>query len=326
MSSRPPARRHVRPGSDPRLPEPADSQPERLSNRAHVSAARTEAAMSLAERRRRRRLQRAVSENEQIPATQPRGVPRRVYVSMRWFSALIVLALLVVLGVLFTQNAFFIHEISVGGTKYLTPPEIFERSGLASVHLFWVDPAQVSATLEQDPSIANASVEVGWPPNLVQIIVTEREPALIWEQAGVRVWVDVRGKVMALRQDLNSLVRVVVEHPSKTVHAGPCPLQGMGEVLGPGSCIDPDIVAGAIQFKQLYPNVTEMVYDPARGLGFHDGRGWVLWFGDGVDIVTKMTVYNTIVANALAAGKQLIEVDVANPDSPYYRSSPTGGP
>jgi hypothetical protein len=68
-----------------------------------------------------------------------------------------------------------------------------------------------------------------------------------------------------------------------------------------------------------------MVYDPAKGLGFHDGRGWVLWFGNGVDIVTKMAVYNTIVANALSAGKQLIEVDVSNPDSPYYRSSPSGG-
>ncbi len=248
-----------------------------------------------------------------------------MYVSMRWFSGMLIVALVAVLFVLFTQGAFFIHEISVGGTQYLTPPEIFERSGLANEHIFWVDPAQVAATLEQDPSIANAQVEVGWPPNMVQIIITEREPALIWEQSGVRVWVDVRGQVMALRSDLNNLVRVVVENPSKTVHAGPCPLQGMDDVLGPGSCIDPDIVAGAIQFKGLYPNVTEMVYDPAKGLGYHDGRGWVLWFGNGVDIVTKMSVYNTIVQNALTAGKQLIEVDVSNPDAPYYRASPTGG-
>jgi len=114
---------------------------------------------------------------------------------------------------------------------------------------FLVDPAQIAVQLEQDPAIAHASVEVGWPPNQVQISITEREPALIWEQSGVRVWVDVRGRVMALRQDVAGLVRVVVQKPSKNVHLGPCPLQGMDEVLGPGSCVDADIVAGALQFK-----------------------------------------------------------------------------
>jgi hypothetical protein len=247
---------------------------------------------------------------------------------MRWFSGAMVIALLGVLFLLFTRDAFFINQILVGPTRYLTPPEIFERSGLAKMHVFWVDPAAIEAHLEEDASIAKADVQVGWPPNLVQITITEREPAIIWEQSGLRVWVDVRGRVMALRRDDDKLIRVVVENASTTPHLGKCKLMGTADVMGPGSCVDSDIVAGAIQFRALYPEVKVIVYDPDKGLGYHDGRGWVLWFGDGSDIVTKMSVYNTIVSKVLSSGtgKLPIEINVSDPDAPFYRFGDGAGP
>src|SRR5256885_11380612 len=57
-----------------------------------------------------------------------RSMPFRIYISMRVFSGLIVVALLVVLYLFLSRDIFYIHEIRVGGTKYLTPAEIFERS------------------------------------------------------------------------------------------------------------------------------------------------------------------------------------------------------
>ncbi len=277
----------------------------------------------MAERRRLRRLRRATDSNSLPPALVPRGLPFRIYVSTRWFSALIVVTLLVVLHLFLTRDVFFIRVIYVGGTRYLSSGEIFQRSGLANLHVFWVDPAQVEVTLELDPAVANAVVEVGWPPNMVNITISEREPALIWEQSGQRVWVDVRGRVMQLRQDLPNLVRVIVEKPSADLNRGPCPLQGMDEVLGPGSCIDPATVAGVLQFKALYPTVNELVYDPAKGLGYQDGRGWRLWFGDGSYIATKMAVYEKIVRQVyIEQGKQFVEVNVAYPDAPYYSLVP----
>ncbi len=318
MTPKPPERRlpHVTPT---RNAQPLPDQPVA----DHVRPTRTEAAMSLAERRRVRRLRKATDSSTPLPTVIPRGMPFRVYVSMRWFSALIIALLVGVLYLFLSRDVFFIHEIYVGGTHYLTPPEIFERSGLANMHIFWVDPVAVEARLELDPAIANANVEVGWPPNMVQITITEREPALIWEQSGQRVWVDVRGRVMALRKDLPNLVRVIVEKPSKEIHPGKCPLMGMDEVLGPGSCIDTDIVGGALQFKALYPNVYEMVYDPTRGLGFHDGNGWVLWFGNGDYLQTKMAVYHRLVETVIAEGKQPIEFDVSDPDAPVYSAAPS---
>ena len=284
---------------------------------------RAQAATNLSERRRQRRLKQASDSNTVPPTATPRGEGERIFISMRWFSGALVLALLVILF-LFSRDFFFISEIYVGGTHYLTPEEIFERSGVANMHLFWVDSTAIESKLKSDPAIADAVVEVGWPPNMVQITITEREPALIWEQTGQRVWVDVSGQVMYLRTNLPDLPRVVVEKPSKDPHASRCPTMGMDQVLGPGSCIDSDIIAGALQFKALYPNVTEMVYDPARGLGFHEGDGWTLWFGDGTDITTKMIEQQVIQKKVVAEGKRLVEINVSNPDAPYYSTAPTG--
>jgi hypothetical protein len=319
----PPERRpaHVKPTRNAQpVPDSTDDGDDPVTYSRADS--RTEAAMSHAERRRLRRFKRASDDNMLPPIAIPRNMPLRIYVSMRWFSGLLVVLLLIVVYLFLTRDTFFIHQIGVGGTHYLTPPEIFERSGLANMHIFWVDPAAVEAKLEVDPAIANASVEVGWPPQMVQITITEREPALVWEQAGQRVWVDVRGRVMAMRQDVSTLVRVIVEKPSKDPHFGKCPLMGMDEVMGPGSCIDPDIVAGVIQFKALYPNVTDMVYDPAKGLGYHQGGGWLLWFGNGSEIVVKMALYNKIIESIMAQGRTPIEINVADPDAPFYSVLP----
>ncbi len=229
--------------------------------------------------------------------------------------------MLAMLYILLTNDAFYVNSIAVGyigETRYLTPPEIFERSGLAKIHMFWIDAESVEKQLELDPQIADAELTLGWPPNLVQITITERQPAVVWEQSGQRVWVDVRGRVMALRAELPNLVRVIVEKPSRDIHLSRCELQGTDRVLGPGACIDQDTVNGVLKFKALYPNVEEMVYDPVKGLGYHDGRNWVLWIGKGTDIQTKMVVYNAIIADAQAKDRQPVEISVIDPDRPYY--------
>jgi hypothetical protein len=234
----------------------------------------------------------------------------------------------VLLGVLYlflSQNSFYIHSIYVGYTDpqhFLSVDYVYSLTRLADMHIFWADAASVKHNLEADPQVALADVQIDWPSKVV-VTITERQPALIWEQSGQRVWLDVRGRVMPLRQDMPALVRVIVEKPSQTIHLGQCQHQGMDTVLGRGDCIDQSTVNGVLQFKAMYPNVSEVVYDPVKGLGFHEGGGWTLWFGDGVDIPTKMAEYNAIVSNLAARNIQPIEINVANPDAPYYNAAPS---
>ena len=284
-------------------------------------------AVNLGERRAMRRARKRAQLATEMPAAIPRDSPRLIFISWRWLSGLLLVGLLVVLYLFMTRDEFYINQIAVGYTDsahFLTPDEVYGLTSLAKTHIFWANADAVKQLLEANPQIASADVRIGWPPNMVQVTVTERQPALIWEQSGQRVWVDIRGRVMALRRDMHELVRVIVDKPSQAVHVGKCEWQGVDRVLGRSDCIDQDTVNGVLQFKALYPNVTEVIYDPVKGLGFHEGGNYTLWFGNGIDIQTKMAVYNAIIAKLQASGIQPVEINVANPDAPYYNAVKSG--
>lgn len=264
-----------------------------------------------AERRRRRLRRQGIDPDRPDTRVRPMGV---VWVSWRWLSGGLTIILLVVLYVLLFSELFYIDSMAVGGEHYLTREQIFQLSGLANKHLFWVDPDKVEEELKAHPSISDARVFIGWPPNMVSIFVTEREPAIIWEVRGgerselglapFRVWVDVNGTViMNVREDRGDLVRVV-DYTSD-------------EPLGIGSQVDRSVIAGALQLKNMFPNIETLQYDPVKGLGYTDGRGWTAWFGTGTDMEMKTKVYDKIVRQNYPE-IQFLEVNVSNPDHPYF--------
>ena len=299
------------PSRTPDFVEPSADQPDQPSR-------------SLAERRAERRARKQNRDSRLdhgLSAAVPRERVRRAPFPWRIISGVLVIALLISLLLIFTQRLFVISTLYVSYTdpqEYLTPAELFGRTGLDGANLFTIKADQVQQTLEHDPQIAAASVQISWP-NIVQVTVTERQPVLIWMQANQKVWVDVTGHVMAIRRDL-PLVQVSVQNAGSGTHIGACQWQGMRRVLTAGDCIDSNTVSGILQFVALYPSVTQLVYDPVKGLGYHDGRNWMLWFGDGQDMSTKMAVYNTIVAYILNNNLQPTEINVANPDVPYYNA------
>jgi cell division septal protein FtsQ len=234
------------------------------------------------------------------------GARGRGRVGWRIFSGLVVLSLVGVLFLFFSADIFYIHSINVAGLRYITKEEVYGLADIANMHLFWVDPTEVRRSLLRSPTIADAQVEVGWPPNMVQIVVEERQPALTWEQAGVATWVDLQGRVMRQRENRKDLVRIVADNAIE----GP---------LGPNVQVPSEVVAGALQIKSLYPNIEMLRYNPNKGLGYQDGRGWEVWFGTGTDMPEKLRIYTAMVNNLLSRGIQPSEVNVVNPDAPYYR-------
>jgi hypothetical protein len=255
----------------------------------------------LAQRRTARRSHQQAQ--RAVPAARRRtAVPVRLF-SWRAVSGLIVAGLSVVLYLFLTTDAFFVNSVAIGGEKYLTREEIFRQSDIAGKHIFWVDPHEVEKRLESIPNVADAKVYVGWPPDMVQIVITEREPALIWEQ-NIRLWVDVNGIVMKQREDRPDLLRIVVP--------------GNNEPLSPDARIPQTIVDGALELRRRYPNIDVLLYDPMKGLGYHDGRGWTVWFGTGEDMDAKLLVYNKVVENILAQKIQPGEIVMSDPDRPYF--------
>ncbi|MBI5930655.1 MAG: FtsQ-type POTRA domain-containing protein [Chloroflexi bacterium] len=276
-------------------------QPSRMFFSVGAKAASKPASLSKRRSARQREHLRRQGLDPARPEARvrPQGV---VWVSWRWFSGALTLVLIFVLYAMVGTDVFVVNSVAVGGEKYLTAEQIFEASGVANRHLFWVNPLEVEQRLESNPSIADAQVYVGWPPNMVSILISEREPALVWEQGNFRVWVDVNGIVMFQREERPELLRIVSH-------------QQDAEPLGVGSTIDREVIAGALQLKAKFPTIEELLYDPVKGLGYQDGRNWIVWFGIGTNMEMKVRVYDAIVA---AYAIQFLEVDVSDPDHPSF--------
>ncbi|NWF69635.1 MAG: FtsQ-type POTRA domain-containing protein [Chloroflexi bacterium] len=229
---------------------------------------------------------------------RPRGM------SWRLVSAAIVVLLLVVLVLFFTFDAFYVRSIRVGGLRYLTVEEVFALSGIVvpgegNQHLFWLDPEAIRYNILRSPGIADAQVRIDWPPNMVEIIIQEREPALVWEQGGVAVWLDVHGRVMRQREDRPDLLRISAQGEIDE------------NILDAGARLDQDIVTGALQLQELLPDLTMLRYDAVKGLGFQDPRGWEVWFGVGTEMPDRVLIYQDLANDLVARGIQPGEINFA---------------
>jgi hypothetical protein len=234
------------------------------------------------------------------------SAPREREFSWRWVSAAIIVVLSLVLVFFYTSNVFYVRSIAVGGLTYLTKEEVFAFADIANMHIFWVNPQRVRENLLRSPSIADARVRITWPPQMVHILLEEREPALVWEQGGAAVWVDVQGRIMAQRVDRPDLL---VIQASEFVPEG---------LMSDRGRVSPELVLGALQLQTLIPTVSRLRYEPAKGLGFVDPGGWLVWLGSGQHIAEKVAIYRAIASDLTARGIQPGEVNVADPDYPYY--------
>lgn len=254
---------------------------------------------------RREAIPRRQSPHEPGTMIQRRSDQLDMVLSARMLSAIILLSLAVVLVMIFQSDTFYVHHIEVGGLTYLTAEEVFGLSDVTNLHLFWVDPTEVREGVLRSPSVADADVSVAWPPHGVQIEVRERAPAVIWEQAGVRTWIDVRGRVMQQRIDLEGLLLISVE--------------GSDMPVGPNVVIPQDVVDGALQLHTLLPTLEALIYDPVEGLGYQDPRGWRVWFGAGTAMPARLNVYNAIVADLEQRDIYPEMIDVGDTNAPYYK-------
>ncbi|MCC6905499.1 MAG: FtsQ-type POTRA domain-containing protein, partial [Anaerolineae bacterium] len=207
----------MRPDSDP----PAHKKRAERQPPAVRPAQRNRQGRASGPTGRRARLLRLPERQPQGQDNQPKGqrlkqLPqdrqaRRI--NWRYVSGSILVVVVVLTIIVFVSPIFYVTRIEVGGLRYVPPDEVFRLSEAANTHILWVNPQGVKARIEESPGFDSVDVYVRWPARL-QVVVREREPALIWEQGGNRYWVDVRGHLMPARRDLPGLVRVINEEDS----------------------------------------------------------------------------------------------------------------
>ena len=82
------------------------------------------------------------------------------------------------------------------------------------------------------------------------------------------------------------------------------------------------VLEGALQLRELRPNIEQLYYQPSGGLSYQDGRGWRAYFGTGRDMHQKLAVYETVVAKLMERGIRPQYISVSNQHKPYYRALP----
>lgn len=246
-----------------------------------------------------------------VPAEH--GARSAVGVSWRLFSGMMVAVLTGLLIAFFASDNFYVRSITVSGSSYLSEAEVFRYTGVAESHLFWVDPQRVRENLiGASPVIADARVRVSWPPQMVDVVIQERQPVVIWTQGGVTALVDLQGRVLRFPPEAEigqlALIRVqadpVIEEPPQL------------SVL-----IPVEVISGALQLQSLLAGIPGLRYHPVKGLGFREPGSYDVWLGVGADMPEKLRVYEALRDNLQARGIAPVEINVAHLDAVYYCGS-----
>ncbi len=233
---------------------------------------------------------------------------------MRWrvASAILFVIFVGILALFFSSDLFYVRSVQVRDNAFLEPAEIFTHAGIADFHMFWLDPEEIRSNLLNSSSIADVKIELGWPPNLITIYVQERMPAIVWSEAGKEIWIDIQGRVMKARAAMPDVIRVNVEVDAYT---------GPSDTVTDLEELDKDVVLGALRLQEFLPTGVDLSYDPINGLGWTNEQGWKIWMGieSSAGMSRKIDEYQAYVKNLISRGIEITELNIVNPDAPFYK-------
>jgi cell division septal protein FtsQ len=227
-----------------------------------------------------------------------------------WLKSRMGLVMLALLGALvgytlFGTSWFYIYDVDVAGLQRLTREEIYNRSNLEALHLFWARPGAVAQRLEADPTITRASVAV-LPPNWVRIHVQERVPVAVWQSGGNSYYVDNEGVLFALRGDATGMlvIRDLRDTP-----------------VEPGTTVEPEAIRTAQELTQVIPERRAFDWETGHGLSYLTEDGWRVIFGDYTRLATKVAAFRAF-KEQIHPEQKILLLDLSVPEHPYYRVSP----
>ncbi len=250
------------------------------------------------------------------PTARALSLPRvKIRVGWRLLSFFLVLLFGTGLYLFWTMPQFRVSTAQIIGNQRISVDEINSVLELNGRPIFLLTPAQIrEQALRAYPELASVDVAVSLP-NIVTVDVTERQPVILWQQAGGFTWVDETGTAFRPRGEAQDLivVQALGEPPSMIVPEGE-------DSLVPPPFIPEETVKALIALAPHVPQGTPILYHPVTGLSWADGRGWQAVFGiSGDNVEVKIRVYQAMVDWLSQRGIRPILINVAYPNAPFYR-------
>ena len=244
----------------------------------------------------------------------PTALFKQLIFSSRWVSLALLLLCVASLYLVGTDVNFYLTHIPVAGVSSIPPADIVAASGLGGAHIFSIDPTDAATAITRLPGVISATVTIKWP-NQVKIDIQEDTPVALWIQDGQQFWVNRSGQLTPARQELPGLLPIEVEPISPEADEE---VTVIVTATLPLTFVPQTVIDGALQLRQLRPNIERLYYRTAGGLSYRDGRGWQAYFGVGDDMAQKLVVYETLVNDLLERGFSPVYISVSNKEKPYY--------
>jgi hypothetical protein len=272
------------------------------------------AAQSTA-RRNARRFQNALL--PVAPDAEFRGISiARPDLGKRLPSFLVMALLATALFLAFNLPQLRVTQAQVAGLQLLTPEEVNAALEISGEPAFLLIPSELERRLLLAfPELVAADVKISLP-NTVSVQVVERRPIIRWEQGDGYTWVSDDGVAFRPHGDAPGLISVIASDPP--------PMEGVAppESLAPTPFLSPEFVQTLKGLAGHVPPGESIRYDADFGFGWHDPRGWTVYFGTtSRDVELKMRVYESMVASLTGRGIQPSMINVTYPTAPYYRVS-----
>ena len=215
-----------------------------------------------------------------------------------------------------TLPEFHAAPAQVTGNERISAQEINSALNTTGESIFTLTSAGLENRLRQEyPDLESAQVAISLP-NRVTVSIVERRPVVLWQQGNGYTWIDANGIAFRPRGAPGNMVPVIALAP-------PPALTGeTADPLSPLPYITPDLVKAIQTIAPSVPPGTTMEYDPTYGLGWTDGRGWKVFFGDASkDMPVKLQVYASLLNDLAQKGIHPTFISVQYANAPYYRIS-----
>lgn len=257
----------------------------------------------------------SLSRMQGLPLPAIRALPRtRIHLGWRTLSFILVLLLGTGLYLFWTLPHFRVNTARITGNQRIPADEINAALRLDGNPVFLLTPAGLrEQALQAYPELASVEATIDLP-NLVTVKVTEREPVILWQQDGGYTWIDKTGTAFRPRGEAPGLIVV------QALGAPPALTSLEENPLVPTPFISDETVKALIALAPHVPAGTPILYDPATGFSWTDGRGWQAVFGADGNVEVKVRVYQAMVDWLTQRGIRPILINVAYPDAPFYRA------
>ncbi|MEN8240556.1 MAG: hypothetical protein ABFS17_01445 [Chloroflexota bacterium] len=255
-------------------------------------------------------------------------LPAMPALSIGWrvLSGLIVAGMLFGLYWLWTTPLFTVENVTLNGLGRVDQGELLAKANVIGKPVFVID----TVSLEQDlqtsiRALENLTVTVSFPA-AVSFEAEERQPVIVWEQAGVTSWwVDINGVRFAPLGSSDGLIYVEAKAPPPPI---PVPQAVQEEQAGPSSrpgdnqqLLPPEMVSAILFLSDYLPEGANLMFNEKHGIGWEDSEnGWRVFFGKKLDqMPVRIALYQAVVEDFEARNIHPVLISIEQVRAPYYR-------